>query len=247
MIHVMKLSRTAFASGLVLTLGLSGLTGCGSDDDGSGPPAGGTGGGATGGSAGATGGQGGAATGGQGGATGGAGGASGGQGGGAGAPAGCASYCDTIQTNCAGGDMQYPSKAACLKVCALFPPGLANDQSGNSLACRHLPRDCGGIGREAALPPCRTLGCRNLRHGLRGLLQHHAADLQQRVYRDHGLRSQLRLVHRRGCEGLQHQFRFWGFPELPHLSRDGGSFGSSGGTATIHCPHSGVKPTDQCL
>ena len=58
------------------------------------------------------------------------------------AAAACDDYCNTIMTNCTGGDQssasnqQYSAKDNCLAVCAIFPPGLVSDTSGNTLGCR---------------------------------------------------------------------------------------------------------------
>jgi len=49
----------------------------------------------------------------------------------------CTGYCDLVMANCTGGDAQYANKADCLAVCASFPAGSPNDQSGNSFYCRN--------------------------------------------------------------------------------------------------------------
>ncbi len=242
MIHVMKLSRTAFATGgLVWTLALAGLAGCGSDDDGSGPATGGTGGGATGGSGGATGGQGGAATGGQGGA------ATGGQGGSAGAPAGCASYCDTVQTNCAGGDMQYPSKDACLNVCALFPPGLANDQSGNSLSCRSYHATAAASDSKLHCPHAGPSGAGTCGTGCEGYCNIMLTTCSSEFKGPTDCVSSCSLYT--GADATDYNTSFVSGDSLNCRIYHATVAASdpAGGTATIHCPHSGVKPTDQCL
>jgi hypothetical protein len=48
----------------------------------------------------------------------------------------CASYCDSIQSACQGGNAQYDSAASCLATCAKFPLGTSGDIANNSLACR---------------------------------------------------------------------------------------------------------------
>ena len=50
--------------------------------------------------------------------------------------AGCAGYCDTITTNCAGDFTQYGTREMCEATCATFAPGVEGDMMGNSLACR---------------------------------------------------------------------------------------------------------------
>lgn len=60
----------------------------------------------------------------------------------AGAQLTCASYCASMQSNCTGGNAQYPGAGAtavmqsCLIACSSFPVGEATDVSGNTLGCR---------------------------------------------------------------------------------------------------------------
>jgi len=48
----------------------------------------------------------------------------------------CTDYCNTIMTNCTGGNAQYFSMAACLQTCATLPRGSASDGGGNTVGCR---------------------------------------------------------------------------------------------------------------
>jgi Domain of unknown function (DUF4331) len=50
----------------------------------------------------------------------------------------CSSYCDTMVAACKGSNAQYADKADCVSYCesAKWDPGVANAETGNSLACR---------------------------------------------------------------------------------------------------------------
>ncbi|MEZ4294717.1 MAG: hypothetical protein R3B70_07050 [Polyangiaceae bacterium] len=84
-------------------------------------------------------------TGGAGGETGGSGGSTGGTGGSTGGTGGtgttsnalsCDDYCAAVATNCTADQSQYGDDAACKAICAKFPIGTVDEQSGNSLGCR---------------------------------------------------------------------------------------------------------------
>jgi hypothetical protein len=48
----------------------------------------------------------------------------------------CESFCQLETTECTGDDQQYESVAQCMAVCNALPKGTADDQSGNTVACR---------------------------------------------------------------------------------------------------------------
>lgn len=52
------------------------------------------------------------------------------------AATGCAEYCATVMPNCVMTLQQYKTVDSCMAACALFPPGEAGAESGDSLACR---------------------------------------------------------------------------------------------------------------
>ncbi len=238
MIPIMKRSlSTLFAGGLFWSLASVALVACGGDDD----PKSSTGG--TGGSGGATGGQGGA-TGGAGGQGGSAG--SAGQGGSAGSTA-CDAYCDSVQTNCAGANAQFPSKAACVKACAFIPEGAPSDQSGNSLACRtyhagaaatdatqHCPH-AGPSGAGVCGTPCE--GYCNL---MIGVCTTEFTDYSECTTKCDAFT---------GKDATDYNTSFVSGDSLNCRIYHATVAASdpSGGTDTLHCPHAGVTPTDQCL
>jgi hypothetical protein len=49
----------------------------------------------------------------------------------------CDRYCSSIMTNCTGNNQEYLSTEVCLAMCAHFEPGLPDDVSQDSLACRN--------------------------------------------------------------------------------------------------------------
>jgi hypothetical protein len=55
--------------------------------------------------------------------------------------AACVTYCDTLMGACAGDFLQFPTKTACLRACAYYPPGMPGDATGNSLTCRQQHAD----------------------------------------------------------------------------------------------------------
>jgi hypothetical protein len=62
---------------------------------------------------------------------------SGGGGEGGGLVASCRTYCEEVAANCVLKNKQYTSIDTCMGVCAVLPPGSADDPSGNTLACRY--------------------------------------------------------------------------------------------------------------
>jgi hypothetical protein len=48
----------------------------------------------------------------------------------------CETYCQTIQAQCTGAEIQYASVAACTKMCATFTPGALDDEAVDTLGCR---------------------------------------------------------------------------------------------------------------
>lgn len=48
----------------------------------------------------------------------------------------CEDYCNTMDEYCTGKNQMYPSKVACLGVCARLPAGMKEDNIGNSISCR---------------------------------------------------------------------------------------------------------------
>ena len=221
------------ASGLVWTLASAGLSGCGSDDDGK-ANTGGTG-GATGGTGGATGGAGG-----QGGAAGG-----GGQGGSAGSPA-CSAYCDTIQTNCAGPNAQYPSKAACVAACPSIPEGAPSDETGNSLACRtfHAMAAATDGTRCPQAGPSGAAVCGSPCEGYCNLMISTCTS-EYTDYSDCTTKCEAFV----GKDAIDFNTSFVSGDSLNCRIYHATVAASdpAGGTATLHCPHAGVTPTDQCL
>ena len=72
-----------------------------------------------------------------------------------GAAASCADYCATIAEACVDALRQYHDLEICLATCALFPPGTAGDDGGDSLACRAHHAE---LAREAPDPHCYHAG-----------------------------------------------------------------------------------------
>jgi hypothetical protein len=54
----------------------------------------------------------------------------------AGNPQSCNAYCTNIMANCTGENAEYINAFVCMQMCAQFDPGVAGDETGNSLACR---------------------------------------------------------------------------------------------------------------
>lgn len=48
----------------------------------------------------------------------------------------CASYCQTIASNCTGINAEYISLGVCMAMCSSFDPGKEGDRANDSLACR---------------------------------------------------------------------------------------------------------------
>lgn len=48
----------------------------------------------------------------------------------------CEAYCETIQSVCAGNNLQFSSTDACIGLCSTYPVGTLDDESGNTLGCR---------------------------------------------------------------------------------------------------------------
>ena len=48
----------------------------------------------------------------------------------------CESYCTTVMANCTGANADYISIGVCKAMCVHLEPGIAGEQSGDSLACR---------------------------------------------------------------------------------------------------------------
>jgi hypothetical protein len=51
-------------------------------------------------------------------------------------PYSCKGYCEAIAKNCAGTNQEYTSTATCIAMCQHFEPGVAGEQTNDSLACR---------------------------------------------------------------------------------------------------------------
>jgi hypothetical protein len=235
MIAVMKRPLAVLFVGCSLwALASAGLVGCGGDDD-SKSSSGGTG-GATGGAGGA-----GGTTGGQGGAA-----ASAGQGGSGGATA-CDAYCDTMQSNCAGANAQYPSKAACVKACNFIPEGAPSDQAGNSLACRVFHAAAAATDAGQSCPSAGPSGagvcgtpCEGYCNLMIGVCTSEFTD-----YSDCTTKCDAFT----GKDATDYNTSFVSGDSLNCRIYHATVAASdpSGGTDQLHCPHAGVTPTDQCL
>ena len=85
----------------------------------------------------------------------GAGGTSNGAGGNAGSGGGdsrplCERYCDTVGANCTDTNLQYTSRAVCLKACSRLQPGNPDDNAGNTVNCRlHYAESATAAGEPA--------------------------------------------------------------------------------------------------
>ena len=51
--------------------------------------------------------------------------------------ASCRTYCETVQANCVLKNKQYTSIDTCMGICAVLPPGEADNPIGNTRACRY--------------------------------------------------------------------------------------------------------------
>jgi hypothetical protein len=68
----------------------------------------------------------------------------------------CPTYCSAIATACTGDNAQYSAATDsmnCIKTCALFPKGTADDKTGNTLGCRLYHT------QNAAMPGNAALHC----------------------------------------------------------------------------------------
>lgn len=73
----------------------------------------------------------------------------------------CASYCETVTTNCTGGNSQYLDSADCLSYCetyAQLPLGDASDTGGNTVGCRAYHAGVAGGGQADADLHCDHAG-----------------------------------------------------------------------------------------
>lgn len=68
----------------------------------------------------------------------------------------CEHYCDLIQEQCTGEDVQYASTEACVAMCATFELGAIGDVEKNSVGCR--VRVLNTIAENKEVELCKSLG-----------------------------------------------------------------------------------------
>lgn len=168
----------------------------------------------------------------------------GGTGGSGGGGLSCESYCNDVMANCQGTNIQWSNLDTCLGACESYDVGQASDESGNTLGCRST------FARGAANDPdsnCVRAGPSG--GGVCGSECDGYCTLMQNVcpgsFTDSGSCSEACLMFdvvgpfnativtgdSRECRTYHVSVAAENPPE----------------TAAIHCPHSGVVPTANCV